>query len=238
MKPTLNILPVLHYAWTLYQKSFLKLFSIAFVAAMLSQLLVLNFPTDALSAQDASQIHLSGWFVAAAIAASILMLWCHSTLQVLIYAQHSHTRLSLTQALLFTLKKLPMIISNGFMFTILLMLGLMLYIVPGILIATVLMLYLPVMLFEHQWGFRAFVTSFQWIKPFFFQLFPLTILILMLLIIPSVLPMLSQYGLTATNINLERGIEIVLTGLLFPLANALIVSLYIALKTYQQRKKV
>ncbi len=235
-KPTLNSLPVLHYAWLLYKKGFVPLFLIALGASAANQLLTLPISTQLMTIDDPSKLNLTPLSIGLVILAGIIMLWCYSILQSLLYGYHCQANNTFLQAVLVTFKQLPLIVINGFIFALMFMLGLMLYVIPGILIATLFMLYLPLMLFEKQSGLRAFTTSFQWVKPFFLQVVPIATVIFILLMIPSVWPTLTQYIFTGTSLTMERAIDVILMGLLLPLVNAIVASLYIALKMYQQRK--
>ena len=233
--PRLQVMQVIHYAWMLYQKTVWSMVGVTVFAAVVSRALLYLIPENAFDPKHTQSISHSLLWVLLIFVGSAVMFWCHATLQIVAYQAHTQQKTNIMVAAHYALQKIFSVVSNGFMFSILLVLGLALYVLPGLLIAVFFMLYLPMILFENQSGFGPFIFSVRWVKPFFWEVLPISIIVLGLLIIPAMVIFLPLQDFNAIPSLAQDGMQIVLSAVLFPFANALVCALYLALKTYQQR---
>ena len=114
--------------------------------------------------------------------------------------------------------------------------GLALYLLPGILILTCLYLYLPILLFESAKPLSSFKLSFERVKPHFLLVAALVILAMLVNSIPMMVHYVVGYFNVVPNdgqgFGIQESINVVLSGFTIPFINALVLTTYFHLKQY------
>ena len=216
----------------LYRVCFRRVFVIAFATALLNQLLSLYFiNTFSFGGQDISVIAPFGFGVSLFFMLFV-MLFGNSLMLV---KQNSYLRqesLSFKETFQRVLLRFPGILISGIIFAFVGLVGIALYVLPGLIFMTLFCVYLPALLFAHKKAFESWKFSFKLVKPHFFSSMGIVLLNLILLWIPPELMgvLSSMISADGSLYGVEITLIVIVIAFILPLTNALMLTWFYKLQ--------
>lgn len=213
----------------LFLKSFKQIFIVGFVMALLNELALSILPPIGHSAH--ASFNANATLLVASIFLILLVLTtiANSVTQVLLMSQAVSQPTTLKTALSITFNRLIRLLIGGFLFSCALVLGLMMYILPGLIFAALFFLYQPIIIFENIRVMDAFKRSLQLTKPSFLFTFFMLIAIYACLFVPQLLIDEMTFYFPALS-TLDKVAVIFVMGIVAPFVNAIIVTVYSLLR--------
>ena len=235
----------------LYKGNFKALFYIAVVASVIRELLqiminkmgmnhILSIAEKGGVAAVQAQVSVGVMFqiVIFACVSGLVWLFAHAACMILLNNSWRNRGSSFRVMVRILLSCAFALIFASLVAKILISFGLMLYIIPGIIIGTLLFVYVPSILFDGRGTFSSLQHSFQLVKGNFGSTIWMCIITFFLIILPEFIGMLIR-GSGAMS-NMQFGIDevaiIFISSLVLPLISALILTQYYALRTMHENK--
>lgn len=222
-KNPLSILETLEHAAKLYRVSFKKIFIIAFITALLNQLLSLYFINTFIFSNENISLNSPAGFGLSLFLMLFVVLFGNSLILVKQNSFIKQEQLSLKTLFQRVLQRFPGVLASGIIYALVSIIGIALYIIPGLIFMTLFCVYLPALLFAHKKAFESWIFSFKLVKPHLLASFGIVLINLILLWIPPELTEIitnyintdgSLYGLEVTAI-------VFVIALILPMTNAI-----------------
>ena len=222
----------------LYSRAFWLVFPISFISALASALLQLPL-SKVLSIQGDTAIitnHIGFGLLAFAIL--VVYTITDALLLIRLNATREGFYLSLEESFSFALRRLFYLLVATIIFLVVSTLGLWLYIVPGVIIAIFLYLYAPGILFDNHDGVSALAFSAKLVSRRFLYVGMISVMLMFLRLLPSYLASLMSHGAqTDISFGIDNMVAILLTSLILPFSQAIVLLLYYELKTTKPQLK-
>lgn len=218
-----RVLDTLNQAAHIYRISFRQVFILAFITALLNQLLSLYFLNTFILQNENINLNSPFGFGLSLFLMLFVILFGNSLILVRQNAILKQEKLPIKEVFHRVLQRFPGILVSGIIFALASLVGIALYIIPGLIFMTLFCVYLPSLLFAHKKAFESWKFSFNLVKHHFLGSFGIVLINLVLLWIPPELTELltiyfntdgSVYGLEVTGI-------VFVIALILPLANAI-----------------
>lgn len=222
-KTSHSILETLEHAAKLYRISFKKIFIIAFITALLNQLLSLYFINTFIFSNENISLNSPAGFGLSLFLMLFVVLFGNSLILVKQNSFIKQEQLALKDVFQRVLQRFPGVLASGIIYALLSFIGIALYIIPGLIFMTLFCVYLPSLLFAHKKAFESWMFSFKLVKPHMLTSFGIVLINLILLWIPPELTEVitnyissdgSLYGLEVTAI-------VFVIALILPMTNAI-----------------
>lgn len=229
-KPTL-LGSILTGALLLYRTAFKRLFIISFVTALINQFL--GDWAMPLITQHNGQLVLKNPYVFTMSLLIMLIVGVtgNTLMQIIINAQREGHKLSLMACFKITLHKLPSLILAGFIFYSLISLGMVLYIIPGLIIFTLLFVHSPAIIFDNHNPLKALAHSARLTSKHFLLVLSVVFISILVLYLPEILiHVTSTQEPNATSFGFDQMVQIFSQAIILPFTNAMTVLLYYMLK--------
>lgn len=232
-------------SYELYKQNFKQLFTLAFSGELIVSLMTLVFSYFLLSkglnqlmyatqngAMNQPDLSVPLMFV------MLLMFFVFVTVILVVIGGCQHIIneswqsrfVDIKSACQYVASKLLPLLGATLMVYFLLLIGLMLWIVPALIIATMFFVYIPIILFSNETGFGALILSVKMVWTAFLQTFGMMMLTGVLLMLPDFVAGLINLTLTsASHFGLGNVVGIFLTGIIMPFVATLILAQYYAL---------
>lgn len=217
-------------------KSFKPVFLVGFILALSNQICFSILP-PLRTAQDLNASNINPVQVMLIFGALLVLTTAaNAMIQLLLVAHSSHKSLTLRGALHITLNRLPRLLAASIVFSAILLLGLMLYILPGIIFAAAFFLYQPIIIFENSKVIDAFKQSIAISKPNFIFAFAVLITAYACLLLPQMLIQEITKAFPAI-INIDKVLDVFVMAIMLPFANAIIVTAYGTMKQLSEQSQ-
>ncbi|MDF2529604.1 MAG: hypothetical protein K0Q57_484 [Gammaproteobacteria bacterium] len=221
----MNVFEIIQKSWMLYKASFRKIYPLAFAIALINQLVLWFANLNIIQTGDSFSVQ--SWPI---VATSLIGIWLvtllgNAIIQICQNATLYQYSISFIQAGSYTFQRLSSLLLAASIFSLLVSAGLFLYIIPGIIVMTLLSLYSPIVLFLQKHGMSALQYSFILVRQQFFACFTVISLNLALLLLPQLLASLLNYNFS-NDFGVEEAFGVLVTSLLMPFSNALILVLF------------
>jgi hypothetical protein len=218
-----RVLETLNQAAHLYRATFRQVFVIAFITALLNQLLSLYFLNTFILQNENINLNSPWGFGLSLFLMLFVILFGNSLILVRQNAHLKQEPLEIKGVFQRVLQRFPGILVSGIIFAFLSLLGLALYIIPGLIFMTLFCVYLPSLLFAHKKAFESWIFSFRLIKPHFLGSFGIVLINLILLWIPPELTELLGFYFNSDGslYGLEVTVIVFVIALILPMANAI-----------------
>ncbi len=227
-----RVLETLNTAAYLYKKSFRQVFLLAFITALLNQLLSLYFLNTFIFDSEHINLNSPTGFGLSLFLMLFVILFGNSLILVRQNALLKQETISVSTAFNRVLQRFPGIFASGIIFALFSIVGIALYVLPGLVFMTFFYVYLPSLLFAHKKAFESWMFSYRLIKPHFLATLGIVLINLILLWIPPELTeVLSMYF---NNDGSVYGIEVTIIvfaiALILPMTNAITLSWFYKLQ--------
>ena len=218
-----RVLETLNTAAKLYTASFRQVFLLAFITALLNQLLSLYFLNTFIFDSEHINLNSPTGFGLSLFFMLFVILFGNSLILVRQNALLKQEKITLGIAFHRVLQRFPGIFASGIIFALFSIVGIALYVLPGLIFMTLFYVYLPSLLFAHKKAFESWMFSFHLIKPHFLASAGIVLINLILLWIPPELTEAlsiyfnndgSLYGIEVTGI-------VLVIALILPMTNAI-----------------
>lgn len=219
-------------AWVLYRHTLKQCFWIALIYSVINQLLSLQIIKHLQTQGSQLVVHNPLGLVGFLVLTIALLI---TTTAVIMLKQNNalfNVKASLKQQLS---QQLPVLFIASVLFYILIMIGYLLYILPGILLATCFYFYFPVLLFSDRKLTQAFQYSFQLMKPHFWGVLGLVIFNFAIITVPvGIISITFSHFISGDLFGLKEAFTILVQAILLPLIACTTLTSYHHLKKYHQ----
>ncbi|MDF2691391.1 MAG: hypothetical protein K0S29_1246 [Gammaproteobacteria bacterium] len=231
----MNVFEIIQKSWLLYKASFRQIFPLAFIMALVSQLAL--WAANININQTGDNFNVQSWpiLIGAIVGMWLVTLMGNAMIQICQNAKLYQYSVNFLQAGTYTLQRLPSLILAASLFSIMVSAGLFLYVIPGVILMTLLALYSPIILFLQKQGISALQYSFQLVRQQFFASFTVLALNLALLLLPQLFSSMLNYNFN-DDFGVEEALGVLATSLLIPFSNALILVLFYKLNALYKNK--
>jgi hypothetical protein len=229
---THRVLVTLSQGLYLYQKTFRQVFIFAFITALLNQVLSLYFLNTFVLQSQSINLNSPWGFGLSLFLMLFVILFGNSLILVRQNAYLKQERLAAKTMFQRVLQRFPGILVSGIIFAFLSLIGIALYILPGLIFMTFFCVYLPALLFAHKKAFESWIFSFKLVKPHFLGSLGIILINLILLWIPPELTELLTYYFNADGslYGLEVTAIVFVIAVILPLTNAIILTWFYKLQ--------
>lgn len=227
-----RLVTTLNQAAHLYRTTFRQVFIIAFITALLNQLLSLYFLNTFILQNENINLNSPWGFGLSLFLMLFVILFGNSLILVRQNAHLKQEPLELKSVFQRVLQRFPGILVSGIIYAFLSLLGLAFYIIPGLIFMTLFCVYLPSLLFAHKKAFESWMFSLKLIKPHFLSSFGIVLINLILLWIPPELTELISYYFNSDGslYGLEVTAIVFVIAVLLPMTNAIILTWFYKLQ--------
>ena len=219
-----HLTPTIKKAFLLYRASLKPCFWIAFVYSIFNQLLSLALPHqlhfDGTALTVKSPALLVGIFVLT------LLLFVIATAMIMLKQQQILFQTKAPHLMQQLLPKLPILILASIIVYFFTLAGYLLYILPGLAVATCFYFYLPSILFADQKALGSLKYSFQLIKPHVWTVLGLVLFNLVVISAPIALIAILFHATAGHIFGIKEALTILLQALLLPLATGVILTAF------------
>ena len=232
-KPSSSYLvETLNWSAHIYRISFKRVFIAAFVTALLNQLLGLYFINTFSFSEGSINVSMPIGLGISLFLMLFVMLFGNSLILVWQNSCLRNESLSLAAAFKRVLQRFPGILLSGIIFAFLGLIGIALYILPGLIFMTFFCIYLPSLLFAHKKAFESWMFSFNLVKRHFFSSLGIVLINLILLWIPpELMEILSNIiNVDGSLYGLEITVIVIVIAFILPMTNALILAWFYKLQ--------
>lgn len=221
--PSLHYFDAMKNALLLFKTSFRSSFTYAFLISLINQLLSIGFINTFNYSSDRVIITSPWIFTLYVVCFFVEMLLGNAFILIRQNAVLTSQKISFSDTLQPILTRLPAILLSGLLVTTFSIIGMGLYVVPGLIFMTCFYLFLPSILFAHKKAFEAWGYSFNLVKKHFFSTLALILTSSVLLCIPPLIANLGNFPLSNSNtyFGLEITLMILLSSLILLLMNAM-----------------
>lgn len=218
-----RVLETLNIAANLYRNSLRQVFLLAFITALLNQLLSLYFLNTFILDSEHINLNSPAGFGLSLFFMLFVILFGNSLILVRQNALLKQETISLSTAFHRVLQRFPGIFASGIIFALFSIIGIALYVIPGLIFMTFFYVYLPSLLFAHKKAFESWMFSFHLTKPHFLATMGVVLINLILLWIPPELTAaLSTYFNNDGSVyGIEVTIIVFVIALILPMTNAI-----------------
>jgi hypothetical protein len=214
----INFFDALKKGLALVSFSFRGTFIYAFVISLINQLLAFGIGSAYSIDGDKISINAPSLFILYFGLLFLNMLFGNCLILIRQNAILANKKLTLKQTVQPILERFPGILGSGLAFFLLSMMGMGLYLIPGLLFLTLFYLYLPSLIFAHKKAFESWAYSLSLIKKHFFSTLGLVLVSLILLWVPRMI--INSLGNSFSESNTYFGLEV--TGMVLLVALTLL----------------
>ena len=205
----------------------------AFVLAAITQLIGIYLNT--MLSVSADGTHINNPIGIAFLIFAMIIIRCLVSGIIMVILYDSVITPDLTKALSYVTRLLPSLILNYIIFVILVGVGLMIYVIPGLVLLTLFALYEQIILFEQEKGIRSLAQSFSRIKNIFFATFTIAIFCLVMRYAPIyLLQTLGEQLSSPSLFGIDQAIEIFINTITIAFVASIYVTLYDEIKNSQK----
>ena len=207
----------------------------AFVLAAITQLIGIYLNT--MLSVSADGTHINNPIGMAFLIFAMIVIRCLISGIIMVVLYDSVITPDFTKTLSYVTRLLPSLILNYVIFMILVGVGLMIYIIPGLVLLTFFALYEQIILFEQEKGIRSLTQSFSRIRHVFFATFTIVIFCLVLRYVPIyLLQSLGEQLGSPPLFGIDQAIEIFINTITIAFVASVYVTLYDEIKNSQKIK--
>jgi hypothetical protein len=224
---------VISRAKDLFKIKIKSIFIPAFVLAAITQIIGIYLNTMISVSPDGTQVTSLVGIILLIFAMIVIRCLISGIIMVILY--DSVITPDLTKVLSYVTRLLPSLILNYVIFMILVGIGLMLYIIPGLILLTFFALYEQIILFEQEKGIGSLTQSFGRIRHLFFATFTIVVFCLVVRYIPIyLLQSLGEQLSSAPLFGIDQAIEIFINTITIAFISSVYVTLYDEIKNRQK----
>lgn len=210
-----------------------SIFVPAFVLAAITQLIGIYLNT--MLSVNADGAHINNPIGMAFLIFAMIVIRCLISGIIMVVLYDSVITPDFTKTLSYVTRLLPSLILNYVIFMILVGIGLMIYVIPGLVLLTFFALYEQIILFEQEKGIRSLSQSFGTVRHIFFATFTIVIFCLVIRYVPIyLLQSLGEQLGSSPLFGIDQAIEIFINTITI----AFVASIYVTLYDEIKNKKI
>jgi hypothetical protein len=212
-----------------------SIFIPAFVLAAITQLIGIYLNT--MLSVSADGTHINNPIGMSFLIFAMIIVRCLISGIIMVILYDSVIAPDFTKVLSYVTRLLPSLILNYIIFVILVGVGLMIYVIPGLILLTFFTLYEQIILFEQEKGIRSLSQSFSRIKNIFFATFTIVIFCLVIRYAPIyLLQSLGEQLSSPSLFGIDQAIEIFINTITIAFVASIYVTLYDEIKNSHKIK--